>query len=217
MEKFPRRQLESEQEGIPATELTDMETSPVTAEEMRAEKAAMQEALADTNEPETESLVDMKARQEQEDQERLKDLRSELGLKSEEEIKADEERIHKIMMDAISGDGSKGPENPEDAARAEKEPDQNPPERPPEGDGDDEDAERNEHHESESSHRSETETKYKMCERCGGTGRRWFIFNCPVCRGTGRIVESQKSSHQTSQTERKSVSAESGRSESTPR
>ena len=203
MEKFPRRNLESEHEDIPAAELADMETSPVTAEEMQAEKAAMQEALAEANEPAAESLANMKARQEQEDQARLKDLRSELGLKGEEEIKADEERIHKIMMDAITGDGKSGPENPESAARAEKEPGQNPPERPPEEDGEDDDgdgeggAEKAENEDSVVSHSQKVETKHKLCERCGGTGRRYFFFRCGVCRGTGAVVASQ--SVQTSQ------------------
>ena len=39
---------------------------------------------------------------------------------------------------------------------------------------------------------SSTERKYAICEACKGSGIRWFIFNCRVCRGTGRIVTGER-------------------------
>ncbi len=31
---------------------------------------------------------------------------------------------------------------------------------------------------------------FERCGVCGGSGRRWFIFKCPVCRGLGRVTTS---------------------------
>ncbi len=45
----------------------------------------------------------------------------------------------------------------------------------------------------EKSHESQYgEDTYKTCEKCKGSGRRWLIFNCGMCRGTGQVVEKAK-------------------------
>lgn len=36
----------------------------------------------------------------------------------------------------------------------------------------------------------ESFTKYKTCDVCGGSGRRWIAFSCPACGGIGRVPES---------------------------
>lgn len=34
----------------------------------------------------------------------------------------------------------------------------------------------------------ETKRKFKVCEKCGGSGRRLLLFRCGRCQGSGRIV-----------------------------
>ncbi|MDO8510394.1 MAG: hypothetical protein Q7S15_02105 [bacterium] len=34
-------------------------------------------------------------------------------------------------------------------------------------------------------------TQYKTCERCMGSGRKWFILKCPRCKGLGSTPVSQ--------------------------
>lgn len=41
---------------------------------------------------------------------------------------------------------------------------------------------------------SRIEKKYTLCPKCGGTGRRLFIFGCGVCKGTGRVIASESAS-----------------------
>lgn len=36
------------------------------------------------------------------------------------------------------------------------------------------------------------EERYKMCEQCKGTGKRWFFFKCPVCKGSGRVLAARR-------------------------
>lgn len=36
------------------------------------------------------------------------------------------------------------------------------------------------------------ETKYRQCEVCHGTRKKWFFLNCPNCRGTGTVPKSRK-------------------------
>lgn len=42
---------------------------------------------------------------------------------------------------------------------------------------------------------SEGFEKYKECEACHGTGRRWLVGTCPICKGMGRVVESSWQQH----------------------
>ena len=52
---------------------------------------------------------------------------------------------------------------------------------PDSGDGDEE-------KEDKKLHFSEGFREYKVCEACNGSGRRRWIFRCPVCKGVGTIV-----------------------------
>src|SRR5262245_36250957 len=38
-----------------------------------------------------------------------------------------------------------------------------------------------------------TYTRFRPCEACGGSGRRWYVLNCQVCGGLGSIpADTQK-------------------------
>ena len=37
---------------------------------------------------------------------------------------------------------------------------------------------------------TETFTRFRRCDACGGKGRRWMVFACPVCKGRGSVPAS---------------------------
>ena len=173
MEKFPNAHtLEGQPDEIPTAERGDLKTPLVTAEQMKAELAAMQEAIAEANTAEQEpavkeqSLQEQKVQQEAADAERLQELRAELGLHDGKAVQPKEAE----------------PESEEQPSRV-------PPEQPP-GKADDGDGKENP--DSIRFRQGQSEIKRKPCERCGGTGRRFFVFTCPVCNGFGSVVASQK-------------------------
>ncbi len=201
MEKITRADiLEKRREGIPDAEQADMELSPVTAEEMEAERKAMQEALAEASDTKTETPPVVGT----EEMEAERKLMQESVEEHREQSSEDHVQIQNIREQlGILATQPESQKEQETVFHPEKQADRKPPGKTPEEGGDDGDGEKDPGHII--LNEGHTEYKRKLCERCGGTGRRFFFFTCPVCRGSGSLVESEKTSWK-----QKAIKRESG-------
>ena len=125
---MPNLETYKREDAIPDAEKADMSVSPVTAEEMVAAMAALNET----------------------------------GKEPAAEQKAKDEQAIENLRQTLSG----VPETPGPIHDG--------------GGGDDE---------LEPIILHEGSVSYSPCEICHGTGRKWFILNCPGCGGKGSIPE----------------------------
>ena len=162
-----------EKEGIPDQEQVDVKMSPVTGEEMASELEQMKEAVKQSElepKPETMPLEESTPTEK-------------LGL-SPEDILARQEK-DKQRIETLK-------EELRQSSEQSKE----------QGDGGGNDNEQQDGDDSGDNEKRgfkmthESHTNYKPCEACGGSGRKWLIFNCSVCHGSGMIKESEASKTQ---------------------
>ena len=192
MEKFPNANtLEVNPEKIPDAERADMETSPVTPEEMEAERKAMQEAAAESELDRQTRLTDLRER-----------IRWITEAKSPEQRQHDEEIAIEAMAEAMH---QKNPEQ-ETVPNPEEQADQEPPGKTPEQSGGGGENERGPGHIIMREGRAEI--KRKRCEKCGGSGRRFMFFACSVCHGSGSVIESKNMKWKNKIIKRRSIFAE---------
>jgi hypothetical protein len=191
-------QSESHTDHIPDAEQVDLQTSPVTADEMEVERKAMEHAALE------EAIVKDKQFAEEGKNALLEKFRIAAASKSPELRRQQEAIIIQRMKEAMyperySGQASSG------AVEEGQFAGEPPAKTPEEGGGDGDDEHKPDHI---ILHEGQTDIKRKLCEKCHGTGRRLLLFSCPVCRGRGTIVESESTKWRDKLVERKPGGAE---------
>lgn len=156
--------------NIPEQELVDIETSPVSQEEMDAELKRMNEAQSE--------IVASSDEKDPEDADRLEKLRQSIkeavDKKTPEQRQQDEAEMFALMKDAMKRKNSieQPPIDGENKGGG--------------GGGDGENGGK----QYRRIYESQTHYEYDPCPKCGGSGHRFFIFPCLACGGMGTILKS---------------------------
>jgi hypothetical protein len=169
---------------IPGDEISNMSESPVTKEEMDAELKNLNEALHKENieiENGTETTstggnaetinVNLEDKKETTPRQEI-DTNIEARKEAEEieRMKNEEKAIEIIRNDLKQKSNNNGNKQESNTTN---------------------NSEQKKKEKERMIHETNIKNNFKICERCMGSGRRFFFFMCPVCKGNGRVIDNQ--------------------------